>query len=412
VSPPFEHLAEVRGVAFSPDGTRLATVCTDQSVTVWDLSSRGVRFTRPGQSRPPDYGEAYGVAFSPDGRWLAAGSDDGVVRVWDADTGQDAFTLQGHTDKVRGVAFHPASRWLASCSEDGTIRIWDLAVPGGEPQQLSGHTVPRWLAFSSDGRRLFSAGTDDTAKVWDVETGHELLTLRGHASSVWGVAISRDSERLATAGPGDDGMVKIWDGRPWTPDAAEEREALGRLAFLFTKPLPRAAVVADLQGSAVLRPRAREIALGLVDRYREEIDPDAYHQASWAIVRQPYLNAFQYRFALLQAEHTCRLAADRQEYRVGLGAAFYRAGKYREAIETLAGADRNGGSSPAVLAFMAMAHHRLAQQEPARAVLARLREIVDHLGGTKDAEENLGFLHEAETLVHSDPAFPADPFAR
>ena len=71
-------------------------------------------------------------------------------------------------------------------------------------------------------------------------------------------------------------------------------------------------------------PPARELALSLVARYHEETNPETYHQASSDLVRQPYLNAFQYRFALLQAEHACRLAPDRQEYRTGLGAARLR----------------------------------------------------------------------------------------
>jgi WD40 repeat protein len=401
------HSEEVRGVAFSPDGTRLATVCTDQSVRVWDLSSHRVWSTGPGRLWPSNHSEPYGVAFSPDGRWLAAGSDDRIVRVWDADTGREAFEpLRGHTGVVRGLAFHPESRWLASSGEDGVIRIWDLATRG-EPQQLSGHASPIWwLAFSSDGRRLFSASTDDTAKIWDFATGQELLTLRGHTNSVWGVAISRDSERLATASL--DNTVKIWDGRPWTPDAPEEREALCRLAFLFTKPLPRAAVIADLQGSTVLRPRAREIALGLVDRYHEETDPEAYHRASWALVRQPYLNAIQYRFALLQAKEACRLAPDRQEYRLGLGAALYRAGRYQEAIATLKTADRPDTSSPAVLAFLTLAHHRLDQAEPARADLGRLRALVKQPEQARN-EEAQAFLREVEAI--QDLAFPIDPFA-
>jgi hypothetical protein len=397
-------------VAFSPDGARLATVCTDQSVTVWDLTSRSVRFTQRGQPRPPDNGEPYGISFSPDGRWLAAGSDDGVVRVWDAATGQVARTIPGHAGRVRGLSFHPESRRLASSGEDGVIKIWDLAA-GGEPQQLIGHASCIWrLAFSSDGRRLFSAATDDTAKVWDVATGHELLTLRGHPTSVWGVAISRDSQRLVTAAPGYDGMVKIWDGRPWTPEAPEEREALGRLAFLFAKPLPRAAVDADLRDGAVLRPRAREIALGLVERYHEETDPETYHRASWALVRQPYLNAFQYLFALLQAEQARRLAPDRQEYRIGHGAALYRAGRYQEAIETLIRVDRPDRSSPAVLAFLALAHHRLGQREQARADLSRLRELMKEPEQARN-EGARAFLREVEA-IEQDLAFPIDPFAR
>jgi hypothetical protein len=149
-----------------------------------------------------------------------------------------------------------------------------------------------------------------------------------------------------------------------------------------------------------------------VDGYHEETKPETYHRASWAVVRQPYLNAFQYRFALLQAEHACRLDPDRQEYRLGLGAALYRAGRFREAIQTVGGDDRPDKASPAALAFRVMAHHRLGQRELARAELACLHEIVDQPDRTKDADENLDLVHEAETLVHSGQMFPVDSFAR
>jgi hypothetical protein len=345
------------------------------------------------------------------------------VRVWDADTGRDAFAFPGHTAPVRGVAFHPASRWLASSSEDTAIKIWDLRT-GREAQKLIGQhaSAVRCVVFSGDGRRLFSASADDTAKIWDVATGQEVLTLRGHSSSVWGVAISRNIERLATASldktqaiwerhhaPDDThqqrataditkAVVKIWDGRPWTPDAADEREALGRLDFLFARPLPPADVVADLKDSAVLRPRAREIALSLVDRYREETDPEAYHRASWALVRQTYLNAFQYRFALLQAEHACRLLPGKGKYMTTLGAAYYRAGHDWETIETMEKADRLDKDSPAALAFLAMAHHRLGRHDQARAVLARLRALLDEPHRAQGAEA-LDLMHAAEALI-------------
>jgi WD40 repeat protein len=391
---------EVRGVAFSPDGASLATVCADLSVAVWDLAHRRRQFTRQaGARRPPLFGEPYGVSFSPDGRWLAAGSDDGIVRVWRADTGAEAFTFRGHTAQVRGLAFHPASRWLASGGEDGVIKIWDLATSGAA-QELRVHAGQvRGVVFSPDGRRLFSASVDGTAKVWDVSSGQEasgreILTLRPGVT--WTVAISRDSQRLATADPG--GTVRIWDARPWTQDAADEREALGRLSSLLTRPLPRADVIAEVKGGEFLRSRARAIALDLVGRYREETDPALYHRASWAVVRRPYLNAFQYRFALLQSEHACRIDRDRHEYRIGLGAALYRVGRYREATETLAEANRPDEDSPARLAFLAMTHHRLGQREQARAALARLREILDQSRWTRDAEI-LGLAHEVQALV-------------
>jgi predicted Zn-dependent protease len=135
-----------------------------------------------------------------------------------------------------------------------------------------------------------------------------------------------------------------------------------------------------------------------VDRSHEETDPETYHRASWTLVRQPYLKAFKYRFALLQAGEACRLAPDRQEYRIGLGAALDRAGRYREAIATLRRTDRPDTGSPAALAFLTMAHHRLGQHQQARANRAHLYKLLDQPRGMKEAEA-LVLMHEAEASI-------------
>jgi len=85
-----------------------------------------------------------------------------------------------------------------------------------------------------------------------------------------------------------------------------------------------------------------------------------------------------------------RLAPDRQEHRIGLGAALCRAGQYREAIESLGRADRLDKGSPAVLAFLAMAHHQLGQRAQARADLARLRELLEQPNWGASSERLLG----------------------
>ena len=107
-----------------------------------------------------------------------------------------------------------------------------------------------------------------------------------------------------------------------------EREALGLLEYLFARPLCQADVLEYVRTAPALRPPARQLALTLVERYREETDPERFHRSSWAVVRQPYLNAFQYRFALRQAETARRLAADPGKYMTALGAAHYRTGDY------------------------------------------------------------------------------------
>jgi tetratricopeptide (TPR) repeat protein len=230
-----------------------------------------------------------------------------------------------------------------------------------------------------------------------VATGQELITLQGAlAAEVLGVTFSPDGSLLATAIR--DGTVQIWDGRPWDPKASVEREALGVLEFLFTKPLCRSDVLEHLNHSPTIRPEARQRALSWIDRYREETDPEPYYQASWNLARQPYLNAFQYRFALLQAEHACTLAPTEGRYRTALGAAQYRAGHYQEALTTLMRADQPDEDSPVDLAFLAMTQHQLSQMDQAQTTLRRVRDLVAQPRWIEVAEAH-GLLHETEALI-------------
>jgi WD40 repeat protein len=424
------HHGQVYDLAFSPDGKLIASSGLDDSIKLWDVATGQVRHTFEK--------DATRVAFSPNGQWLASAS--GPVKLWDVVTGEPLGSLTtGDTmGGVYGVAFGPDGTRLASAGYDQTVRLWDLTtrrpvqtfehqgqswqfkpafspdgtqlattapdrtiqlwdVRTGEPiRKFAGNTAEiRGLAFTPDGRRLASTSSDGTVKLWDVATGQEVLVLRGHTSTAQDVAFSPDGSRLAAADI--DCKMKLWDARPWTPEAAIEREAVGLLDSLFAMPLCKADVMDYLRSSPTIRPRARQLALSLVDGYHEETKPETYHQASWALARQPYLNTFQYRFALLQAEHACRLAPDRPEYHVSLGAALYRAGRYREAIKTLEKADRPDTGSPAALAFLAMAHHRRGQHEQARANLAHLDKALDQARAMKDAEA-LDLMHEAEAL--------------
>jgi WD40 repeat protein len=209
------HTATVVSVAWSPDGSLLASSSYDNTMRVWDIALGRERQRLEGHT-----GTVQTLAWSPEGSRLVSGSYDKTVRLWDAARGREQLRMQRHTEWINGVAWSSDGRRVASASEDQTVRVWD-AADGRELHRLQGHAGGvRSVEWSSDGSRLVSGSYDRTVRLWDAVGRRERQRLESHTGVVQSVAWSPDGNRVASAPR--EGEVRVWDAA-----SGEEQQRLG-----------------------------------------------------------------------------------------------------------------------------------------------------------------------------------------
>jgi WD40 repeat protein/DNA-binding SARP family transcriptional activator len=191
------------GIAYSPDGNRIATIWSSQ-LDVWDAKSGQRDFSFTGVLSG---GTVNRASFSPDSQRVAVARLDGLPRVWDLDSGTQVFALSGHEQLCDAIAFSPDGSQLATGDQGGTLKIWD-AISGQELLSLGSGGLIHNLAYSPDGSLLAAANEDGTLTIWDPTTGRVALSLP-RMSGLYSVAFMPDGKRLVTAH--QDGTTKMWD---------------------------------------------------------------------------------------------------------------------------------------------------------------------------------------------------------
>ena len=105
-------------MAWSPDGSRIASASLDGTVQVWEATTGTILLTYRGHAGP-----VWAAAWSPDGASIASGIGK-AVEVWEVRTGQTRCIYQGHQDFLSSVAWSPDGQQVASGARDRTVQVW------------------------------------------------------------------------------------------------------------------------------------------------------------------------------------------------------------------------------------------------------------------------------------------------
>jgi WD40 repeat protein/serine/threonine protein kinase/uncharacterized coiled-coil protein SlyX len=253
------HLSQINQIAYSRDGTRLATASDDKTIKLWDLSTyRNIR-TFQGHTK-----SVTAIVYSPDGTQLLSGSLDGTVRQWDIQTEAEVrkFEMPIYRTNIQSLAWSPdGTTFLVAAGVNGapSVALWNIAqsrelvVPGdlkvttsyiqylgngsrailvegnrhlaildlrdgrlvrNLEAETGGKTTARSADYSRDGLRALVGDSYGNILLWDLQT-FEFERLPAHEGKVVAVSLSADGEKAVTLG--EKGDVRTWKFPPIVP---------------------------------------------------------------------------------------------------------------------------------------------------------------------------------------------------
>jgi WD40 repeat protein len=216
------HQGPVRFVAFSPDGSVLATVGGSEENTepgfaeihLWDVATQRELIAMQGH-----HDAVLCAAFTPDGQTLVTGSQDQTLIVWNVSRGLHnvimglkEHTLRGHGGAVSSVSISPDGSRLVSASDDGDLFLWNTANWHCEQTAATDRTGLCRLAHSADGSLLAAVWRSrGPAIIWEAPKHEEALRLALRADEDgpdYDLAFSPDGAFLAVLSTN---LVRVWD---------------------------------------------------------------------------------------------------------------------------------------------------------------------------------------------------------
>jgi WD40 repeat protein len=164
------------------------------------------RALRPIQRLLGHEGVICALAWSPDGSTLASASRDCTIRLWNVDKWVLQRKLAVHASWIKCIDWSPDSRLIASGSVDQRVILWNTRESPTEAYQHGDHV--ECVAWSPSGAILASGARDGTLILWDVANRKIINRLVTHGKAITSLVWSSDGQLLAAAAR--DSMIHIW----------------------------------------------------------------------------------------------------------------------------------------------------------------------------------------------------------
>ena len=203
-----EH-GSVESAEFSRDGRYIVSGTKfDNQVVMWRTSD-GFELWRAETEE-----EIERVAWSADGTMVASCSEDYLVRIFDAKTGEVLNTIK-HTQGIDGLAWSGDGQWLATGEEKtekgvGKLRLFKMPEAELVYEVNHGETVNE-MDFSSDDRYIVSTGDNAEIKIWDIENGMQLVKTFKADKGRGGVTVRFSPDHQYVAAAGFFGDIYVWE---------------------------------------------------------------------------------------------------------------------------------------------------------------------------------------------------------
>ena len=206
----------VRSAAYSPDGSVIAATHDGSQkgyINLWTSSGRSMG--QPIEVSHITTGLNYvnDVAFSPDGTEIATASGDGTVNLFSRATGLPVMSplVPGDNATANTVAFSPDGKSLVVAYQDGRVVDWEVSS-GRRAATFATSGSALSAAFSPDGAELVATNDLGNAIVWNIPSQSEVADLSAHVGNVESAVFSPDGKSVLTANY--NGTVTLWHVQP------------------------------------------------------------------------------------------------------------------------------------------------------------------------------------------------------